>query len=401
MTPNDKRSYTSTDPADVIAHQEIESQDDSAILSADRAPELRTKGEYGSPPKRSRDQGEGEPPYALQLYRDSRSPLSIFRFTPVLFVILFIGSLLLAAGVYSRAVYGERWWALFLREAGAVLMVVAVVHAIYEIVIHKVLHDDIIRLGVTVEALQRTVSIVGGAVESGLAAVYASRDEVNRAMAEEISKMGPGTTLKMLGISLGAFLCPHGALHSAFRKLLIRDDVTIDALILDIESAAAVDRARLEEPRSFAAGLRAGEDQRTAFKSTRCHNELKTATDFAQDLADRCYYRDVVNIASESAPYDAPSEPAVNAKFVYRVYAAAPLCYLVIFQDYMFLENYHDAGRGGEAPVLKIGRFSGESGDTTSLFRIYENHFEVVKSFSRDRAKDLHTARARDGGGEK
>ena len=305
--------------------------------------------------------------------------------------ILVVGMGFLALGVWLKTEYGEHWYVLFIREAGAVLMVVGVLHLIYELVIHKVLHKDIISLGKTVVKLQRTVSIVGGAIESGLAAVYSSRDEVNKAILEEMEQMKPKETLKILGISLGAFLCPHGALHGAFRKLLERKDITIEALILDADSIAAIERAEMEEPRFFARAQT--QEKRIAYQTTRCHNELKTATDFAQDLADRCYYRDALDGKVEDNFEDAPNEPPVNAKFEYRVYSSAPLCYLVIFQDYMFLESYHNAGRGGEAPVLKIGRLSGESHHATSLFRIYENHFKVMRRFSRDRASDLHRTR--------
>jgi hypothetical protein len=176
-------------------------------------------------------------------------------------------------------------------------------------------------------------------------------------MIEEMERMRTGSTLRLVGISLGAFLCPHGALHGQFRKLLTRSDVTIEALILDTESQTAVDRARLEEPRAFSNSKRG--DDRVAYATTRCHNELKTATDFAQDLADRCYYRDLDRNES-TIDEDAPNEPEVKARFWYGVYSTPPLCYLVIFEDYMFLESYHYAGRGGEAPVLKIGRHSGE-----------------------------------------
>jgi hypothetical protein len=301
--------------------------------------------------------------------------------------IFIVGILFLALGMFLRARFGDEWFVLLTREAGAVLMVVAVIHAFYEIVIHRVLHGDIVRLGIAVEDLQRTVSIVGGAVESGLAAVYSSRDDVNKALKDEMDRMSAGSTLRMLGISLGAFLCPHGALHGAFRELLERDDISVEALILDTESSAAIDRARREEPRAFA---RLNEGQhRTAYSSTRCHNELKTATDFAQYLSDLCYYRDLTKSGNAPDTDDAPNEPPVKAGFAYRVYSDAPLCYLVIFEDYMFLESYHNAGRGGEAPVLKIGRLSGESRETTSLFRIYENHFKVMRSLSRDRASEV------------
>ena len=328
----------------------------------------------------------GDPP-SLEPKMSPTEVLSLVLIIPVLIV----GMGFLALAVWLQSQFGEHWYVLFLREAGAVLMVVGVLHLIYELVIHKMLHNDIISLGKTVVKLQRTVSIVGGAIESGLAAVYSSRDEVNRAILEEMEQMKPKDTLKILGISLGAFLCPHGALHGAFRNLLERKDITIEALILDADSTAAIERAEMEEPRFFARAR--GQDKRVAYETTRCHNELKTATDFAQDLADRCFYRDSMGAKVEESFEDAPNEPPVNAKFEYRVYSSAPLCYLVIFQDYMFLESYHNAGRGGEAPVLKIGRLSGESHHATSLFRIYENHFRVMRKFSRDRALDLHKAR--------
>jgi hypothetical protein len=66
----------------------------------------------------------------------------------------------------------------------------------------------------------------------------------------------------------------------------------VEALIFDTESQAAVDRACLEEPSAFF-NLETKEQQRRAYGSIRCHNELKAATDFAQYLADLCYYRDL------------------------------------------------------------------------------------------------------------
>jgi hypothetical protein len=267
---------------------------------------------------------------------------------------------------------------LIIKEIGVVLMVVAVIHSVYELRIHKYLHGDIIKLRFNVEELQKTVSIVGGAIESGLSAVYSSREEVNNAIEEEIRKMKPGSTLKLLGISLGAFLCPHGALHGAFRMLLAKKDIEVIALLLNADSDSALERAKMEEPRFFI--NKTGTDEiKNAYQKTRCHNELKTATDFAQDIADHCWYRDK---NKGQILEDAPNEPPIFANFFYKVYNVSPLCYLVIFENCMFLENYHNAGRGGESPVLKIGKQSGESMETTSLFRIYENHFNVMKNSS-------------------
>jgi hypothetical protein len=68
-------------------------------------------------------------------------------------------------------------------------MIIAVLHSIYEIVVHKAVHDNIAKLGVSAEDLQRTFDIAEGAIESGLAAVYATRDEVNRAIRLQIKNM--------------------------------------------------------------------------------------------------------------------------------------------------------------------------------------------------------------------
>jgi hypothetical protein len=317
-----------------------------------------------------------------------RNPYSLIVVIPI----FLIGLSLFSCGILAGGGPAVPWWGVLAKEAGAVLMVVAVIHLIYELYIHRILHGDIRRLGVTVQTLQRTVSIVGGAIESGLAAVYSSREESNKAMMEQMDRMRPGSKLRILGISCGAFLCPHGALHGAFRKALEIKGATVEALILDIGSDAAVDRARIEEPHIF--GKAADRDKmRESYTVTRCHNELKTATDFAQDLADRCYIRDSKPLVESEAQRMAPTEPPVLASFSYKVYSTAPICYLVIFEDSMFLETYHNAGRGGEAPMLKIARHSGDSPEHTSLFKIYEKHFEKMRELSRDRANEVHNQR--------
>ncbi len=294
--------------------------------------------------------------------------------------IFMVGVILLSLGIICEEYdWGiDRIVSLIIKEIGVVLMVVAVIHSVYELRIHKYLHGDIMKLGFNVEKLQKTVSIVGGAIESGLSAVYSSREEVNKAIEEEIENMKPKSTLKLLGISLGAFLCPHGALHGSFRQLLAKREIEVIALLLNADSDAALERAKLEEPRFFM-NKKTEIEINEAYQKTRCHNELKTATDFAQDIADHCWFRD--NNKGQS-PVDAPNEPPINANFSYKVYDVSPLCYLVIFENCMFLENYHNAGRGGEASVLKIGKQSGESMEMTSLFRIYENHFNVMKNHS-------------------
>lgn len=326
----------------------------------------------------------------IDLLTEETSTVEPPRYSFTLVVPIFlVGLAFFSYGVFAaKDGHESPWWTILAKEAGAVIMVVAVVHLIYEVYIHRVLHNDIRRLGVTVQRLQRTVSIVGGAIESGLSAVYSSRDEVNLAMSEQMDRMKPRSSLKILGISCGAFLCPHGALHGSFRRVLGLKDVTIEALLLDIKSDAAIERARIEEPHIFVTPSDP-QDSRNRYDVTRCHNELKTATDFSQDLADRCYMRDTRPGIESDQQRMAPTEPPVLAQFSYKVYSTAPLCYLVIFEDCMFLETYHNAGRGGEAPMLKIARHSGDSPDDTSLFKIYQKHFDKMRELSRDRAEEI------------
>jgi hypothetical protein len=167
---------------------------------------------------------------------------------------------------------------------------------------------------------------------------------------------------------------------------LTREDVEVQALILDDGCQAAIERARLEEPHWF---VKTGDHDKDHYQRTRCHNELKTATDYASDLSKRSYFypknkKDNPQQSPESSPY-APAEPPVRANFSYKTFKVAPLCYLVIFEDYMFLESYHNAGRGGESPVLKIARQSGEGASTTSLYKIYEDHYKVMEGLSVDK----------------
>jgi hypothetical protein len=67
----------------------------------------------------------------------------------------------------------------------------------------------------------------------------------------------------------------------------------------------------------------------------------------------------------------------------------SPLCHRVIFNDSPFPENYQDAGRDEESPVLNVARLNGQSFKPTSLFKIYENHFKVMYK----QAKDITEAR--------
>jgi hypothetical protein len=48
----------------------------------------------------------------------------------------------------------------------------------------------------------------------------------------------------------------------------------------------------------------------------------------------------------------------------------------------MYLESYHYAGRGGEAPILKIAKAGAVPGGSSRLFDIYSNHFDILWKLS-------------------
>ncbi len=127
--------------------------------------------------------------------------------------------------------------------------------------------------------------------------------------------------VKLVGISLGDFLCPHGFLHGTVRDMLAdpKSCIKFRVLLVDHNSAVATSAPCEEEPDHFLAGG-------GGFEKTKCHDELKTATHVAEGY-----------------------KTTYPSRFQHRTYAIAPLCFVVIVGETMFMESYHYAGRGGEA----------------------------------------------------
>lgn len=275
-----------------------------------------------------------------------------------------------------------------LRDICSVFVAVALIHAVYEVAVGSIISAQVSGLRQTVGSLQRTVDVAAGAVDAGLAAVFATRREAIERIRERMGDVKNGETVRLLGISLGDYLCPHGALHQDFLRLLKISGVEIRALILDRTSDAALMRACREEPHMFIC-KKTRQEIEDAFKCTKCSNELKTATDFAKHLADTLYFAAQsadAKGAGEGAPTSAKCrgheclsipEETISASFSFKTYDYEPLCFLAIFEDELYLETYHLAGRGGEAPVFRIVR-RGSDQTTTRLFKIYEDHFDVI-----------------------
>lgn len=269
------------------------------------------------------------------------------------------------------------------QRVGEVILTTAIVTAMYEGfanarylgVIMALFQDalrplkaEVPRLESGIEKLQRTVEIARGAVESGITAVFSNRLEALTQIKEALEKAASGEhphwsaghpvtgeeqvpVVDLVGISLGDFLCPHGFLYGTVRDIVEDPEsrIRFRVLIVDHTSEVALERARREEPHHFAAGG-------GGYEKTKCHDELKTATHVADGYMER-----------------------FSERFKYRTYAIAPLCFVVVVGETMFMESYHYAGRGGEAPMLKIALHpSRGSSSLSNLFQIYRRHFDAL-----------------------
>jgi len=275
-----------------------------------------------------------------------------------------------------------------LKDFGGVLLAIGLITIGYEITVNRKLYSNIDRLKFTIKDLQDTVSIASGAIDSGLSAVYTTREESKNAIREFLeqlisdeNKTDGDIEIKLLGISLGDYLCPHGGLHSIFRELVQLKNIKISLLILEDRSNSALTRALREEPHKFPkdknfSNLSKDPEIIKAYDTTRCHDELKTATDFLKDLLFRKKAQEA-NLKLTFAPSD--SKP-ILANLYCATYDYSPMAFILILDEIMFIENYHLAGRGGEAPMLRISKFrEGKRDKRTRLFGIYEEHYEVIK----------------------
>lgn len=261
-------------------------------------------------------------------------------------------------------------------EAGKVVLVTSFIGLIFEFVMHdRFVHrvmGEVNRLDHSIDNLQTTLAITAGAIESGLSAVFSERHRALNEIAEMLSTAQEGKEFCVLGISLGDFLCPHGLLYGPILAALNRG-VNIRALLLCMNSDAAKTRAEREEG-NHSTPNRENSSWEDWYHETRCFDELKTASDVAKSYIKQ--FKDSKD--SNTAP---------KGKFSGHVYTLSPLCFLVIYEKAMFLESYHYAGRGGEAPILRISKKSRGSDKNTRLFDIYQEHFDVLWSNS----VSLHT----------
>jgi len=278
-----------------------------------------------------------------------------------------VGLFLMAIGESLHAV--SFLWSGVLWEGGKVVLVTSFIGLIFEFVMHdRFVHrvmSEVNRLDRSIDNLQTTVAITSGAIDSGLSAVYNDRQRAIEDLEKILLHARRGEEIRILGISLGDFLCPHGRLYGPTAAALTAG-INVRALLLDVSSEAAKTRAQREESHEDTTPPFNSPAWELWYHETRCFDELKTASDVA-----RTYYGQFdgtnKNIAGD-----------VVGRFNGHTYTLTPLCFLAIHEKTMFLESYHYAGRGGEAPILRISKTTHGSEVNTRLFDIYVNHFEIL-----------------------
>lgn len=283
---------------------------------------------------------------------------------------------------------------ILLTTFGSILIGTSIIDGGFQLQFHRKIQEQVDSLSSSIFALQNTVMIAKGAVEAGLTAVYATREECLNKIKEKLvqalrsadgRRQSKPIQISILGISLGDFLCPHGSLQPTFRELLKSKRFQIKIAVLADGSDAAMDRAIHEESGKFVEVLRrfadtASEEGRSeivkVYETTKCHDELKTATDYLRDLT-----------ARHKIDRDKPlQDAAASAGLEAYTYSAHPMAFIFAMDDEMFIESYHLAGRGGEAPILQVSKFKNQTKQANSeeskLYRIYKGHFDSIISRS-------------------
>lgn len=157
----------------------------------------------------------------------------------------------------------------------------------------------------------------------------------------------------------------HGRLYG-MTTFALANGIKVKALLLDLDSDAARTRAQREEGDATTPMARDSSEWNMWYHTTRCYNELKTASDVARF--------DMPKILALAAA----DTSVMHGTFECKTYELAPLCFLAILGDTMYQESYHYAGRGGEAPILRIAKNTGNEVKNSRLFDIYERHFNVL-----------------------
>lgn len=186
-----------------------------------------------------------------------------------------------------------------------------------------------------------TSGMLRNATKVGIEAVYDGREESwHRDLASTINEAKG--QVRIIGISLADVCGYYGGvspLHEAMERRMASSDKydTLQILFADPRGEGLKTRAKYEHP-----GIEYEETR--AYKQTVA--KIKETLEIAK-----------VAIASD--------------KVEVNLYTDTPMCFLVLTEERLFVEQYHFAGRGGQNYMIAIK-------GKTPLFRLYETHFEAL-----------------------
>lgn len=193
--------------------------------------------------------------------------------------------------------------------------------------------------------------ILNGAFESAIVCIHQNRGEA----AEDIlDAMQTSKTIRVMGVSLRDYFTPGGKHHAQIDRLLkdIVDSKVREfrTLLLNPYSDQAKIRAERESLGDFA--------EKDAYIKSGLYSEVKQSIQY---LLRKC------------------NSPRVIGK----LYKSAPTCFLVITDDFTYLEQYHyglaESGlKGGNVPVLKFSSNSDVANQLTGHFDYVWIHHSIA-----------------------
>lgn len=258
----------------------------------------------------------------------------------------------------------------------------------------KKLHKDVGHIDKDVDKIDKAIHVAEGAIESGLVAIYATREdclkEIKKTLEEALKSIKQGKRkgrikVSLLGETLGDFLTTPGKLWHTFQKVLGSNAFIIELAILEDGCKAAHCRARVEEESRYKSWDPERDECKVCeqgplpcldfYQNATCHRELMTVTGCLKKL-------------DRGRPIEPDGwEPTyvMKAKLKAFTYKILPMVFMFQMDNHMFVEQYHLGSRGGQTPILHIHQHRNEQDTKESqLFRIFMDHFESVRRMSKE-----------------
>jgi len=233
-----------------------------------------------------------------------------------------------------------------------------------------------------VQSNAEAFKILNTCTRVGIESIFVSRKrdarDLRDAIADAVSK---SSSVSLLGIAFRTFSDPSGEAREQISEKMNSPSTRLRVLLLDPESAAAQRRATIE----------LGNATIDDIKYTLHNNLVATAVERLRQLRrGEPGTADDDQTLSQLAPD--PAWWRNNVKMEVKTYAIEPVVFLMVFDDTMFVEQYH---RGRPDELVPVGSCIGKympviqyrRGSTG--FRFLECHFEVLWAEATDRTDEV------------